>query len=197
MRRGLGQYISKGYGGAGTAARRLGGAVSSAGVLFGALGGAAGETSVPLDRTLLSGKSATEISDAIVEAVRPVDGTQDTEASRASIKDALAEVLNRYPDADLLSLDMDQRLLVVESYVASEVFYRFSLDLGKVIQEKAPTALAALSRLREVRDYVRQTVAAAFRKEKEAGRQPTTTSANSFVATALREALQVFESYAQ
>jgi hypothetical protein len=34
--------------------------------------------------------------DIIVEAVTPVDGTQDTEASRESVKDAFADLLNVY-----------------------------------------------------------------------------------------------------
>ena len=47
--------------------------------------------------------------DAIVEAVRPADGTQDAEANRAAIKDALSELLTMFPDADLLNLTEDQR----------------------------------------------------------------------------------------
>ena len=46
---------------------------------------------------------------AVVEAVRPADGTQDAEASRTAIKDALSEVLTIFPDADLLNLTVRVR----------------------------------------------------------------------------------------
>ena len=86
MRRGLGQYVKKGYGGSATATRRMGGTAQTAQTLFSALSGGQGNpataTGNPLDPALVAGKSADEVMDAVVEAVRPVDGTQDAEASR-------------------------------------------------------------------------------------------------------------------
>ena len=97
LRRGLGHYVRTGYGGAGTAARRFGGTASTADALNGALSSlAAGRVAAPgsiLDRALLTGRTTRQIIDALIEAVRPADGTQDAEASRASINDALSEVL--------------------------------------------------------------------------------------------------------
>ena len=86
----------------------MAGTASTAGALGNALSalaaGEPAEAGSPLDPALLSGRSVDDIMDAVVEAVRPVDGTQDAEASRAAIRDALAELLTRFPDADLLSL---------------------------------------------------------------------------------------------
>jgi hypothetical protein len=96
------------------------------------------------------GRTADDIMNAVVEAVRPVDGTQDAEASRTAIKGCLSEVLERFPDANLLELSDAERTFAIERYVALDVFQRFALDLGKVIQDKAPTASAALGRLKEV-----------------------------------------------
>jgi hypothetical protein len=56
----------------------------------------------PPDRALLVGRTASEIMDAVVEAVGPADGTQDAEASRKAIRGCLSEILERYPDANLL-----------------------------------------------------------------------------------------------
>src|SRR3546814_7429537 len=93
MRQGVGRYIRDGYGGSRTAARRMGGTAATAGAFGNALaalaGGQAAEPGSPLDPALLSGRSADDIMDAVVEALRPVDGTQDAEASRAAIRDAL------------------------------------------------------------------------------------------------------------
>ena len=201
MRRGFGHYVRSGYGGAGTASRRMGGTAATAGALGSALAGlAAGQPAAagsPLDPTLLAGRSADEIMDAVVEAVRPVDGTQDAEAARAAIRDALSELLTRFPDADLLNLTPEQRELAIERFTAHDVFRRFDLDVGQTIREKAPSATTALSRLKQARDYVKETVAAAFRKLREAGRTLTAGRISEVVRAALRETFDVFEGYAE
>jgi hypothetical protein len=201
MRRGLRHYVRSGYGGRGIAVRRFGGTASTAGALYGALssvaGGQAPSVGSPLDPVLLAGRSAREIMDAVVEAARPVDGTQDAEAARAAIKDALSELLTTFPEADLLNLTEDQRGFAIEHFVAIDVYRRFQLDLGKTIQDQAPTATAALARLKEIKNYIKETVAAAFRKLRAAGSRVTTTRVNEFVRSALGEAFQVFEEYAR
>jgi hypothetical protein len=133
--------------------------------------------------------------DAVVEAVRPADGTQDAEASRAAIKDALSELLTIFPQADLIDLSEDQRVFAIERFVAIDVYRRFQLDLGKTIQDKAPTATVGLARLKEVKNYVKETVAAAFRRLRAAGSRVITGRVNEVVRAALSEAFQVFEGY--
>ncbi|SCY98898.1 Qat anti-phage system associated protein QatB [Microvirga guangxiensis] len=201
MRRGLGHYVRTGYGGSGTATRRFGGTAGTAGALHGALSsvaaGAPAAPGSPLNPALLAGRSAQEVMDAVVEAVRPIDGTQDAEASRAAIRDALSELLTRFPDADLLSLDDDQRNFAIERFAAFDVVRRFELDVGKTIIEKAPSAAAALSRLKQVRDFVKETVAASFRKLRAAGRSLSAGRVNRVVRDALRETFVVFEGYAE
>jgi hypothetical protein len=199
MQRGLRDYVRKGYGGRANAVRRFGGTASTAGNLYGALSSVAGGQPVvagsPLDPALLAGRSAREVMDAVVEAVRPADGTQDAEASRTAIKDALSELLTMFPDADLLNLTEDQRATVVERFVAIDVYQRAMLDIGKVIQAKAPTATVALARLKDVKEYIKQTVAAAFRKLHGNGNRVTAGRVNQVVRAALEEAFQVFEEY--
>lgn len=135
--------------------------------------------------------------DAIVEAVRPVDGTQDAEAARIGIRDSLSELLTRFPEADLLNLEAEQRAFVIERYTASDVYHRFHLDVGQAIVDSAPTAATALSRLKQVRDYVKETVAASFRRLRDAGRAITAGRVSEVVRDALAETFQVFEGYAE
>lgn len=75
------------------------------------------------------------------------------------------------------------------------MFNRFELDLGKTIQEKAPSIVNALSRLKEVRDFITQTVSAEFRKLTT----DATTLDGSKVAAIVRDvpglAIEVFEGY--
>ncbi|TAJ20139.1 MAG: hypothetical protein EPO60_05855 [Rugosibacter sp.] len=201
MRRGVGQYVKKGYGGSATATRRMGGTAQTAQALYSALSGGPDNPYAapgsPLDPALTIGRSADEVMDAVVEAVRPVDGTQDAEASRTSIKDALSDVLKQFPDADLRDLQQEQRDLAIERFVAGDVFRRIDLDLGKTIREKSPNAATGLGRLKEVREYVRETVAASFRKLRESGQGLAAGKITQIVQNALRETFQVFEGYAE
>lgn len=201
LRRGLGHYVRTGYGGSATATRRMGGTASTAEALHDALSSvAAGQPAFPgsrLDPGPLTGRSVQEVMDAVVEAVRPIDGTQDAEAARAAICDALSELLTRFPEADLLNLDPQQRAFAIERYTALDVFRRFDLDVGQIIRDKAPTATMALSHLKQARDYVRETVAASFRRLQDAGRPITTGRVSQVVRDALHETFQVFEGYAE
>jgi hypothetical protein len=131
--------------------------------------------------------------DAVVEAVGPTDGTQDAEASRKAIRGCLSDILDKYPDANLLELSEEQRIFAVERFVALDVFQRYALDIGKTIQDKAPTATAVLSRLKEVKEYIRETVSASFRKLRAAGQNLSTGRIAQIVQVALLDAFQVFE----
>lgn len=201
MRRGLGHYVRGGYGGSGTATRRFGGTAATAGGLYSALSSvAAGQAAAPgsaLDPVLLSGRSARQVIDVIVQAVRPADGTQDAEASRAAVRDALSELLTKFEDADPLNLSPEQREFVIERFVAIDVYLRFALDLGKTIQDKAPSAATGLSRLKQVKDYVKETVAASFRKLREAGQRMSAGRVKEIVQAAIRDTLEVFEGYTE
>jgi|SRR5580693_2202474 hypothetical protein len=199
MRRGLGHYTRTGLGGAATAARRMGGTAQTAGSLFNSLAGLASGTTTPgaaLDPSILQGRSANAITTAIVEAVRPVDGTQDAEASRDAIQDALSELLNQYPDADLINLDEEQRWTVVEGYLATDIYNRIQLDVGKTIQDKSSSLTVALQRLAEVKSYVRETVAAKLRTLRSKGTQPTPRRVGEIIRVTIRETFDVFEGYA-
>lgn len=135
--------------------------------------------------------------DAVIEAVRPVDGTQDAEAERAAMRDSLSELLTKYPEADLLNLDSEQRAFVIEQFTALDVYRRFELDVGQTIIDKAPSAVAALSRLKEVREYIREVVAASFRKLRDTGRSLVAGRIGQVVRDALHATLIVFEGYAE
>ncbi len=201
MRRGVGNFV-RGWGGNSTATRRMGGTVRNAAVLHSMLSGGPGAGSVvqtdsgPFDRAVLQGRNAREIIDAVVEAIRPGDGTLDAEASRRALDEAMTEVLTRDPNANLLNLNDEQREHAVEVYVASDVARLFELDLGPHIQKNAPNATTAMARLKEVRAFIRETVAASFRKLKAAGSSLTGSRVNAVVQAALRDALAVFEGYA-
>ena len=199
MRRGVRDYVRTGHAGAAFAARRHGGTAVTAGTLGDALAGLASpDPAAPesdLDRTLREAQSAEEIIDAVVEAVRPVDGTQDAEVERDAIAKALSDLLSQYPDAELSQLDSEQRAFAVERFVAVTVFNRFVLDVGQAIYANAPNAVTAVERLDEVLDYVDETVAASFRTLRANGRTLVSGRVDQIVQAALTETFEVFEGY--
>jgi hypothetical protein len=196
LRRGLGHYVRSGYGGSNTATRRFGSTAQTAGSLSHALSSvASGAADAPVDAAALAGRSTEEIATAIMQAVRPVDGTQDAEAERAAIHDAMSALLTQFPEADLLNLSNPEREFVIEKFAAIDVARRFELDVGKHLLERAATATVAMARLKQMREYIAQSVAASFRKLKDQGRTLTSGRVARVVQAALRDTFEVFEGY--
>jgi hypothetical protein len=96
-----------------------------------------------------------------------------------------------------LDLQPEQRELVIERFVAGDVFRRIELDLGRTICEKAPNATIGLSRLKDVQEYVRETVSASFRKLRESGQRISGAGISRIVQSTIKETFQVFEEYAE
>lgn len=198
LRRGLGHYSRGGLGGSATATQRMGGTARRAGGLYGVLDALRSGTALPpdvgLDTTQLAGKTQTEIADLIASALAPVDGTQDGEAARDSVSRALSELLETDPSADLTNLSPVQIEGVVEGYIAHDLAHRIELDVGKAILDKAANYAEGVERLQEMKAYVRQEVARAFRARQSTGpmtRQNAAALSNSI----LRDTFDIFESY--
>jgi hypothetical protein len=189
LRRGVGHYVKTGYGGSKTATARLSRTVATAGALYRALSYGSSEAafsessaSVPdIDFDALRGKSFEQISDTIIEAIRPIDG------------DVVSELLEKYNDANLFNLDEKQRQFVIERFIAGDVFARFDLDMGKNIRHNASSLASGLSRLKEAKVYIKETVASSFKK---IASSITSKSIVSLIRETLEDAFHVFESYA-
>lgn len=201
MQRALGQYVRKGYGGHSTATKRMGNTIATAGALYTALTPGTTnphtQTGQSLDPALLAGKSSDEVMDALVETACPVNGTQDAEASRNSVKEALSEVLTQFPEADLMDLTPEQREVVIKTFIAEDIFRRVELDIGHTVLEKAPSAAEGLSRLKEIKSYVKETVNESFRKAQRVGQILGSDRINNIITSVLNDAFEVFEGYAE
>lgn len=205
MKSAIGYYFKRGLGGGGgnggggSAAARFGGTASTAGRLYGALsglaGGGTGRGEATIDPQVIEGRDVADVVRAVVDAVQPVDGTQDAEASREAIGEALAELLKQDPKADLQQLTDDQRLVVVQEFIARDIFHRLVLDVGGAIKARATTARIYLKRLDQIRSYLRQGIAAAFRRLAAAGHGVTRSRIAALTRQAIADAINVFEEY--
>lgn len=198
LRKGLGRYTRRGLGGSKTAARRMGGAATRSGALYGALRSLSG-TPTPdakqFDSSALSGLPARDVIDAIVQFVSPHDGTQDSEASQNAVSAALSDLLSEQPQVDLGALTPDNIDWVLERHLVYEIDYRVQLDVGKSILEKAPSPAIAMRRFDEIRGYIQETVASAFRQRRAAGSNLTTRETAAVAGRVLEDTFAVFEDY--
>jgi len=201
LRSGLKAYTSKGLGGSQRAAARMAGTSRTAGRLHGVLEalsrGEALPAEIGINAAALAGRDAKEIGDAIAEAIRPSDGTLDAEASRDAVAQAVSDLIEQVPGVDLNALTPEQIELVVERYVAYDLSHRIELDVGSHIQDKAPDSAAAVSRIEDMKGYVRECVAAQFRSARDGGRRLTRSAAASIANAVIEETFRVFEDYLQ
>jgi hypothetical protein len=196
---GLGHYARTGLGGSVQGARRMGGTARTAGALYDVLdalrAGQTPEIDLGVDPATLAGRPAREVMDIVVEAIRPIDGTQDAEASRQAISAATSDLLVEFPDADLAALDPSQIDLVIERYVGHDLCQRIELDVGGSIEAKASDATTAMRRLEEMKDYVIEKVRATFARRRAGGERLQRGRVASLVATILRKTHEILEEY--
>lgn len=199
LRKGVGRYSRTGMGGAASASERMAGTARTAGGLYNILDSLASGTALPpnvgISSADLAGKNQQEISDLIVDALRPVDGAQDSEVARDSASRAFSELLEFDPNPDLTALTPDQIDRVVEAYMANDIANRVELDVGKAVLDKSPSAAEGVIRLQEMKDYIRETVRSAFRAREQIGQTMTRQNATTLAADTLRDTFEIFESY--
>ena len=199
MKRGVGRYVRTGLGGSRRASQRMAGTARTASALYGVLHalsrGVTPEVDLGFDPAHLAGRPAREIVDRIAEALSPSDGSQDSEVRRNSISQALRELIRRQHTADLTALTEDQIQLAIELFISADVNHRIELDVGRTVFSRAPSPAAAVRRLQEMYRYVRQVVAAFFRRRPENSEPLTQQVTTSFANNVIRNTFEVFESY--
>ena len=141
------------------------------------------------------GLPARETIDHIAQALSPSDGTQDSEASRHSMSQALSELISREPTADLTALTPEQIELAMELYIGADICRRLELDIGKTILDKAPSPASAIRRLGKMNRYVRQALAASFRRRSANSGPFTQRTVTRVVSRIIQDTFEVFESY--
>lgn len=195
LRRGLGHYSRSGMGGSGNAARRMGGSATTASTLHNVLTSLASGQPLPqefhIDPQALAGRTPAEIADLLVDAIRPIDGTQDAEVTRDSVARALADILAQ--NNDLTNLSPAQVDQVTASTLGYDIAHRIELDVGKSIIEKAPTKGEGLERLQEMKDYVREVVAIEYAAERARNSAVGRALIDRISRDALQQAFEVFE----
>ncbi len=191
----LGHYASKGMGGSGGAARRLGGSSMAAGRTYEVLSSLRNNTT---DKSGLSPKdlrncSVREAKDRIVEAIQPVDGSQDTESIRESLNQAMGDMLEIHEDASLDSLTEEQFDTLMSSFIAHEIYSHFMLEVGEALLAKGGSE--GVERANDALDYIKAEVGRVYGTFETRPTSPK--EAAGISNSVLEKTFSIFEEYIQ
>ncbi len=202
LRKALGNYVKNGYGGGGTASRRMQKGSAAASGVYNILSRDQGDGDgqrtdrLLLDVRSLAGLSHREVAERIAEAVNPGNVSLDDAAVREAIADAVSSVLDENQDADITNLS---RELSEECYLrtlSNTAFNVIIADIGASLQRGAGNnAQLHNDRLKEVKDYVREAYRSQMTKLKSSGQTLTNATSTAIGRSVTALVMDVFESY--
>lgn len=202
MRRGIGSYVSKGYGGSRGAAARMGQAATTASRAFNILSslaeGTASTEQLGFDPTTLAGRPVDDVVNALVDGICRNDTTLDDAAGRQAVNDALAEVLEANPGLDPLAMTP---LAINEVYLRTVSYHVFSdllLDIGTTMQKAADGNYVLYNdRCITIRDTIREMFREKFQGVRDAGHRVTSATSDAIARDVIRDVMDVFEGWMQ
>lgn len=201
LRAALGNYVKSGYGGSGTASRRMQRGVSAASGVYDLLsrGADAGDASADapsLDLRSLVGLSHSEIAERIADAVNPAAVSLDDAGVREAVAQAVSTVLSENENVDVTNMPPE---LVEECFVRTLSISAFNVvlgDIGASIQRAAHGDFAlANNRMKEISDYVREAYRAQYENQKASGGTISRRTASALARTITAQVMSIFESY--
>jgi len=195
--RAVGHYSRTGMGGARSAANRMRTSTRLGAGAFGFLQAARDRTDPAINEWVGSltarNASAQEIADEIVRRTMPAGGSQDEAASQQSMDQAMQDLLARDPDIDLLNLDDNNIWSLIESFLSYEAFYRLSLDIGQVFEDAALSPRIRVTRLKEMRNYLKAELSSQVEELREETSNATSGQLQSVLQHALENTFSVYE----
>jgi len=197
LKKALGSYSRKGMGGASNVASRMRTSTSAGAGLFNFLQGVrdSSDTKVRDWVNQLTSKnlSAYEVADEIIEQVISTGGSLEEESCRDSMAQAMSDLLTTDPDVDLLNMDNDSIWAVLELFMANEAFNRINLDIGQLFESAKYSPREAVSRMNEMRDYLKSEISAQMQELRKDTSNPTKAEVNKLLQTAIKITFEVFE----
>jgi hypothetical protein len=197
LKKALGSYSRKGMGGASKVASRMRTSTSAGAGLFNFLQGVrdSADTKVRDWVNQLTSKniSAYEVADEIIDQVISTGGSLEEESCRDSMAQAMSDLLTIDPDVDLLNMDNDSIWTVMELFMANEAFNRLNLDIGQLFESERYSPREAVSRMNDMRDYLKSEISAQIQDLRKDTSNPTKAEMNSMLQYAIKITFEVFE----
>ncbi|MCK4981924.1 MAG: hypothetical protein KAS17_03320 [Victivallaceae bacterium] len=193
----LGNYSRKGMGGASNVAKRMRVSTSAGAELFKTLQEVRDSSNTNIrdwvDKLTEHDLSADEIADEIIDKIITVGGSPEEESCRISMSQALSDLLTFNPDIDLMNMDNDNIWTVMELFMANEAFNRLCFDIGQMFESAKYTPSDSVSRMNDMRDYLKQEVSAQIQELRAVNQNPTKDEVNSLLQSAVKVTFEVFE----
>lgn len=197
LKKALGSYSRKGMGGASNVANRMRTSTSAGAGLFNFLQGVrdSSDTRVRDWVNQLTSKnlSAYEIADEIINLIVSTGGSPEEESCRDSMAQAISDLLIIVPDVDLLNLDSDSIWTVIENFMANETFNRLNMDVGQIFESDRYSPREAVSRMNDMRDYLKSVISAQIQELRTDTSNPTKAEINNLLQAAIKNTFEVFE----
>lgn len=197
LKKALGSYSRKGMGGASKVASRMRTSTSAGAGLYNFLQGVrdSADTRVRdwVNQITSQNLSAYEVADEIIDHVISTGGSLDEESCRSSMAQAMTDLLTSNPDVDLLNMDSNSIWTVMEQFMAYEAFNRLSLDIGRLFESDRYSPTEAVSRMNDMRDYLKSEISAQIQELRKDISNPTKTEMNSLLQSAIKITFEVFE----
>lgn len=197
LKKALGSYSRKGMGGASNVASRMRTSTSAGAGLFNFLQGVrdSSDTKVRdwVNQLTAKNLSAYEVADEIIDQVVSSGGSLEEESCRNSMAQAMSDLLAINPDIDLLNMDNDSIWTVIELFMANEAFNRLTLDIGQLFESAKCSPSEAVSRMNDMREYLKSEVSAQIQELRSDTTNPTKDEINNLLQSALKVTFDVFE----
>ncbi len=197
LKKALGSYSRKGMGGASNVASRMRTSTAVGAGLYNFLQGVRDSTDTRVrdwvNQLTSQDLSANEVADEIIDQLISTGGSLEEESCRDSMAQALSDLLTINPDVDLLNMDNDSIWSVVELFMANEAFNRLNLDIGQLFESDRYSPREVVSRMNDIREYLRSEISAQIQELKTDASNPTKAEMNNLLQTAIKITFEVFE----
>ena len=197
LKKSLGSYSRKGMGGASNVASRMKTSTSAGAGLFNFLQGVRDSSDAGVrdwvNQLTSKNLSAYEVADQIIDQVISTGGSLEEESCRDSMAQAMSELLTINPDINLVNMDNDSIWTVLELFMANEAFNRINLDIGQLFESAKYSPREAVSRMNEMRDYLKSEISAQMQELRKDTSNPTKAEMNALLQAAIKITFEVFE----
>lgn len=197
LKKAAGSYSRSGMGGASNVAKRMSVSTSVGAGIFDFLQGVR-DSSNPQIRdwvNQLTSKnlSAYEVADEIINQIISIGGSLEEESCRTSIALAISDLIKIDPHIDLMNMNDSTIWTIIEFFTANEAFNRLYLDIGQRFESAEYSPKEVVSRMNEMREYLKSEISAQIQKLKTNVTNPTKDAINKLLQTALKTTFEVFE----
>lgn len=197
LKKALGNYSRKGMGGASRVASRMLTSTSAGAGLFNFLQGVRDSADIRVrdwvNQLTAKNLSAYEVADEIIDQVISTGGSLEEESCRDSMAQAMSDLLTIAPDVDFLNMDNDSIWTVMELFMANEAFNRLNLDIGQLFESDRYSPREAVSRMNDMRDYLKSEISAQIQELRTDTYNPTKAEMNALLQSAIKTTFEVFE----